>query len=251
MAVFSIQTYIYKLEYNYLKKSNLYKLKDNSRFNGNMLIPEKLNTIIRILLANALSNKPNLSVPEIAKEAKLTYAMAKRLLVRLEKTGYVAIRGKIKLINPLRLMKAWGYTYSLRELERSEFISAERPQYIILKIANWARKEKMPYAFTLFSATEHVSPYVAPSTTHLYIQKSDIGQWQNFFRTQRILPAEKDGNVVCFLANDDYFKGIEDVRGVSIISLPQLYADLMSFGGRGEEAARELSQIIEKRLEDV
>ena len=139
-----------------------------------MLIPEKLNTIIRVLLANTFSNKPNLTVPELAKEAKLTYAMTKRLLVRLEKSDYLTIRGKIKLTNPIKLMKAWGYTYSLREIERSEFISAERPQYILLKIANWARKEKTPYAFTLFSATEHVSPYVAPSTTYIYILKSDL-----------------------------------------------------------------------------
>ncbi len=214
-----------------------------------MLIPEKLNTIIRILLANAF--KPNLTVPELAKEAKITYAMAKRLLVRLEKSGYLTIREKIKLTNPIKLMKAWGYTYSLREIERSEFISAERPQYVLLKIANWARKEKIPYAFTLFSATEQVSPYVAPSTTHIYILKQDLQVWQKFFREEKILPAERDGDVVCLLVNEDYFKNIEEVRGTNIVSLPQLYADLMSFGGRGEEAAQELSRIIDQRLKNV
>jgi len=216
-----------------------------------MLIPEKLNTVIRILLASAFSNKPNLTVPELAKEAKLTYAMTKRHLLRLERSGYLTIGRSIKLTNSIKLMKAWGYTYSLRELEHSAFISAERPQYIILKISNWARKEKMPYAFTLFSATEHVSPYVAPSTTHIYILKSDLPIWQRFFREEKILPAEKEGNVVCFLVEEDYFKNIEDVRGTNIVSLPQLYADLMSFGGRGEEAAEELSRIIDKRLKHV
>ena len=216
-----------------------------------MLISEKLNTIIRILLANTFSNKPDLRVPELAKEAKLTSGMAKRLLVRLEKSGYLTIKGKVKLTSPIKLMKAWGYTYSLREIEHSEFISAERPQYIILKIANWARKEKMPYAFTLFSATEHISPYVAPSTTHIYILKSDLLVWQRFFREEKILPAEKEGNVVCLLVEEDYFKNIEDVRGTNIVSLPQLYADLMSFGGRGEEAAQELSRIIDQRLKNV
>lgn len=216
-----------------------------------MLIPEKLNTIIRILLANTFSNKPDLTVPELAKEAKLTSGMAKRLLIRLEKSGYLTIKRGIKLTNPIKLMKAWGYTYSLREIEHSEFISAERPQYIILKIANWARKEKMSYAFTLFSATEQISPYVAPSTTHVYILKSDLPIWQIFFREEKILPAEKEGNVVCLLVEEDYFKNVEEVRGTNIVSLPQLYADLMSFGGRGEEAAQELSRIIDKRLKNV
>ncbi len=216
-----------------------------------MLIPEKLNTIIGIILANTFNNKPNLTVPELAKEAKLTSGMAKRLLVRLEKSGYLIIKRGIKLTNPIKLMKAWGYTYSLKEIEHSEFISAERPQYIILKIANWARKEKMPYAFTLFSATEHICPYIAPSTTHIYILKSDLQIWQNFFRTEKILPAEKEGNVVCLLVNNDYLKNIEEIRGANVVSLPQLYADLMSYGGRGEEAAQELSRIIEKRLKNV
>ncbi len=216
-----------------------------------MLISEKLNTIMRILLANTFSNKPSLTVPELAKEAKLTSGMAKRLLLRLENSGYLTTRRGIKLTNPIKLMKAWGYTYSLREIEHSEFISAERPQYIILKIANWARKEKMPYAFTLFSATEHVSPYVSPSTTHIYILKSDLSVWQRFFREEKILPAEKDGNVVCLLVDEDYFKYIENIRGVNIVPIPQLYADLMSFGGRGEEAAQELSRIIDKRLKNV
>lgn len=216
-----------------------------------MLIPAKLNTIIRILLANTCSNKPDLTVLELAKEAKVTAGMAKRLLVRLEKSGYLTIKRSIKLTNPMKLMKAWGYTYSLREIEHAEFISAERPQYIIVKIANWARKEKIQYAFTLFSATEHVSPYVAPSTTHVYIVKSDLFIWQRFFREEKILPAEKDGNVVCLLVDEDYVKNKEDVRGVNIVALPQLYADLISFGGRGEEAARELSRIIDKRLKNV
>lgn len=216
-----------------------------------MLIPGKLNTIIRVLLANTFSNKPDLTVPELAQAAKLTSGMAKRLLIRLEKSGYLTIKRSIKLTNPIKLMKAWGYTYSLREIERSEFISAERPQYIILKIANWARKEKVPYAFTLFSATEHISPYVAPSTTHVYILKSDLPIWQKFFREEKILPAEKEGNVVCLLVEEDYFKNIEEVRGANIVPLPQLYADLMSFGGRGEEAATELSRIIDQRLKNV
>ena len=216
-----------------------------------MLIPEKLGTIIRILLANASRNNPDLSVAELARQAGITHAMAKRLLLRLEKSGYISSRGKIKLIQPMKLMKAWGYTYALREIEHTEFVAAERPQYSILKIANWARRRKITYAFPLFSATEQVSPFVAPSTTHVYIVKKDMDLWQRFFREEKILPAEKEGNVVCFLVGEDFFKNIEEIRGTKIVSLPQLYADLMSYGGRGEEAAQELLKVIDKRKENV
>ncbi|MDI6738101.1 MAG: type IV toxin-antitoxin system AbiEi family antitoxin [Nanoarchaeota archaeon] len=174
--------------------------------------------------------------------------MTKRLLIKLEKSSYISIRVNVRLINPLRLMKAWGYTYSLKEIETAEFMSAERPQYSILKIANWARAEGITCAFTLFSATEHIRPYVSPSNTHVYVLKEDLPKWQEFFRKENILPAEKEGNIVCLLVDKDYFYGVEDVRGISIISIPQLYADLIAYGGRGEDAAQELLKAVGEKI---
>ena len=205
-----------------------------------MLIPEKLNTIIRILLINSFEKKPNLQLSTLAKKTKVTPAMAARLVLRLKKSEYVDIRRGIKVINPVKLMEAWSYTFSIRELEKLEFVAAERPQYVMLKIANKARFEKLPYAFTLFSATEHVSPYVAPSDTYLYILKKDIKEWQNLLRNENMLPTEKDGNVICLVVDEDYFEGVWEVRDVMVVSIPQLYADLFSYGGRGEEAAMEV-----------
>lgn len=205
-----------------------------------MLIPEKLNTIIRVLLVNSFEKKPNLQLFTLAKKTKVTPAMAARLVLRLKKSGYVDIRRGIKVIDPVRLMTAWGYTYSIREIEKLEFVAAERPQYVMLKIANKARLEKLSYAFTLFSATEHVSPYVAPSDTYLYILRKDIKEWQTSFRDENMLPTEKDGNVICLVVDEDYFEGVWEVRDVMVVSIPQLYADLFSYGGRGEEAAMEV-----------
>ena len=205
-----------------------------------MLIPEKLNTIIRILLVNSFEKKLNLQLSTLAKKTKITAAMAARLVVRLKKSEYVDIRRGIKVIDHVKLMEAWSYTYSIRELEKLEFVAAERPQYVMLKIANKARLEKLPYAFTLFSATEHVSPYVAPSDTYLYILKRDIKEWQTLLRNENMLPTEKDGNVICLVVDEDYFEGVWEVRNVMVVSIPQLYADLFSYGGRGEEAAMEV-----------
>ncbi len=205
-----------------------------------MLIPEKLNTIIRVLLVNSFEKKPNLQLSTLAKKTKITPAMAARLVLRLKKSEYVDVRRGIKVINPVRLMTAWSYTYSIREIEKLEFVAAERPQYVMLKIANKARLERLQYAFTLFSATEHVSPYVAPSDTYLYILRKDIKEWQTLFRGENMLPTEKDGNVKCLVVDEDYFEGVWEVRDVMIVSIPQLYADLFSYGGRGEEAAMEV-----------
>src|SRR3989338_702741 len=213
-----------------------------------MLIPEKLNAIIKILLVNSIENKPDLQLNIIARKAKITPSMAKRLVLRLERSGYVAIKRGVRVIDPIKLMVAWGYMYSIREIEHSEFIAAERPQYIMLKIANIARVEKLQYAFTLFSATEHISPYVAPSDTYIYILKKDLKRWEALFRKENMLPTEKNGNLICLLVDEDYLEGVMDVRDVKVISLPQLYADLFSYGGRGLEAADELIKTIVDKM---
>src|SRR3989338_3255529 len=209
-----------------------------------MLIPEKLNTIIRVLLVNSFEKKPNLQLSTLAKKAKITPAMAARLVLRLKRSEYVDMRRGIKVIDPIKLMIAWGYTYSIRELEKSEFVAAERPQYVMLRIANKARLWGLNYAFTLFSATEHINPYVAPSDTHLYILKKDFKAWQSLFRQENMLPTEREGNVICLLVDEDYFEGLMEVRDVHVVSIPQLYADLFSYGGRGEEAAKEIIRSI-------
>lgn len=219
-----------------------------------MLIPEKMSSVIRILLTAPLG----LRVAELAKMAGLTHAMASRHIQRLAKSGYVSFRGgKIKLLNRDKLIRAWGYFYSMNELEKQEFMAAEGPQHVMTRIANAARTGLLPvarpdagqlhglkYAFTLFSATEVIRPYVAPSETHVYARKDDAGRWREILKNENMLPTDKGGNVVLYLVDEDYFEGVWDARGVNVVSLPQLYADLFSVGGRGEEAAEQILGII-------
>src|SRR3989344_4483297 len=111
----------------------------------------------------------------------------------------------------------------------------------IIKIVNKARLWKLSYAFTLFSATEHINPFVAPSDTYLYILKKDIKAWQSLFKQENMLPTEKNGDVICLPVDEEYFEWVWEARGVKVAAIPQLYADLFSYGGRGEEAAKELA----------
>jgi hypothetical protein len=213
-----------------------------------MLISEKLNTIVRILLTNV---DKDMRPGTIAKKAGITSAMAQRIVLKLERTGYVTIRGTVKVINRMKLIRAWGYCTSIRELERVEYIAVERPQYVMMKIANSAQAAGLKYAFTLFSATEHISPYVAPSDTYVYVKKRDIKAWDAVLRSQNMLPQERDGNVILLPVDDEYFEGAFEVRGVHIVSLPQLYVDLFSFGGRGEEAAEQILNATREKEKNV
>lgn len=200
-----------------------------------MLISNSMQRIIRVLL-----NAENLTVRKVAKEAGVSLGISVKNLNQLEKTGYLARkRGKLEVKNFKKLLNAWAYAISVRELEKTEFIGAEKPQYLIRKLALIAKKYKLEYAFTLFSGTELVCPYVTPNEVHLYMLENEKEKWEGALKKENIFPAEK-GNIICFLADKSYLYGKTENRDISVVSFPQLYVDLFSMGGRGEEAANEL-----------
>ncbi len=211
-----------------------------------MLISGKMNTIIQVLLTT--NSK---SINEISKKADLTPAMASRILKRLQDSEYIAITpNNVKVVDKSRLLKAWGYSYTIRELPKVEFLGAGRPQFVMEKIINIAQKLNLTYAFTLFSATESIYPHVLPSVTHLYINIEDSDKWKEAFLKENILPIGKNGNVTCILVNKDFFENniisFKD-SNKRTVSLERLYADLISFGGMGEEAG----QFIDKIIRDI
>ena len=203
-----------------------------------MLITNSMQNIIRVLL-----NKDNIGLRVLAKEANVPLGVTVKNVKALEKTRYIEKKINIKVINTLRLLKAWSYTVSVKELKTTQFVAAERPQFVIKKISSALLKNKIKYAFTLFSATELIAPYVTPVETHVYIIESDKDKVKDSFEKTNILPAQS-GNVICFLVTEDYFYNMQKVYDFNVISLPQLYVDLFSYGGRGEDAAEKILEII-------
>lgn len=194
--------------------------------------------VIRVLL-----NKKNIKLRELSKEANVPLGVTVKNTNALEKSKYIDKKVNIYVTNPNKLLKAWAYTTSVREMEKVEFSAAERPQFIIKKIANILSKNNIKYAFTLFSALEILSPYVTPAETHIYILEKDQEKVKDLFEKESILPAQK-GNVVCFLVDDNYFYNVQNIQGFNIVSISQLYVDLFSYGGRGEDAAQHLLEVI-------
>jgi len=193
---------------------------------------------MRVLL-NEKNKK--LKLRELAGKAKVSLGMAVKIVNALESCGHLEKKRGIKIVNYEKLLKSWSYTVSIKENKRIEFLGAERPQYLIKKISNLLRKET--YAFTLFSATEIIAPYVAPNKVHLYILKDKEKEISKIFVKEGIMLAE-EGNIICYLVDEQHFYWSKEIRGVKIISLPQLYVDLVSYGGRGEEAAEQILKLL-------
>lgn len=197
-----------------------------------MLISASMQSIIRVLL-----NKRVKSIRELSKEAKTSLGITSKIFNQLKNSDYISKKFEIK--NKKRLLDFFAYSFSVNELKRIEFVAAERPQYVMKKIVNIANKNNLEYAFTLFSATEVIKPYVVPNETHFYILKDEKEKWGRALPKNNILPSQK-GNILLFVVNKNYFYNSQIINGMKVVSLSQLYADLISYKGRGGEAAKEL-----------
>ncbi len=206
-----------------------------------MIINKSTQNIIRVLLNE---RQKKLRLRELAGKAQVSLGMTAKVVETLVSCGHLKKKAGARVVSWEKLLQAWSGTVSVKENEKIEFLAAERPQYLIKKISSLLRKET--YALTLFSATEIAAPYVAPDTVHLYILKGREKQISNIFVKQGIMPAEK-GNIKCYIVDDNYFYGSQEIRGVKIISLPQLYIDLISYGGRGDEAAENVLSLMRKK----
>ena len=204
-----------------------------------MIINNTTQNIIRVLL-----NEKKIKIRELAKFANVSLGMTVRIVNALESSGLVKKSRGISVLNFKKLLKAWAYTRSIEENKKIQFLAAERPQYLIKKISNLLKDNS--YAFTLFSATEIVFPYVAPNKVHMYILESQEDIIKKIFLKEGIMPAE-EGNVVCYIVDESYFYASQEVRGVKIINLPQLYIDLIDYSGRGEEAAEKILKMMEEK----
>ena len=202
-----------------------------------MIISKTTQDTIRVLLSE---KGKKLRIRELAEKARVSVGMAFKIIGALEACGHLEKKQGIQVINYEKLLKSWSYTVSIKENKKIEFLAAERPQYLIKKIGDLLRKEM--YSFTLFSATELVAPYVAPNEVHLYILKSKEKEVSDIFAKNGMMRAEQ-GNIICYLVDESHFYGSREIRGIKIISLPQLYVDLLSYGGRGEEAAEQVLKI--------
>lgn len=203
-----------------------------------MILNKSTQAIIRILL-NEKEKKPHLR--EIAQKAGISLGMTAKIVSALEATGLIKKQKGVTLLHWEKLLKGWANLSSLQEQRSIQFLGAERPEYLIKKITSILRTET--YALTIFAATEFVAPYVAPNAVHLYILEKDIKKITALFSREGIIQAEK-GNIICYTVDESHFFGTKKIHGVAIISLPQLYADLISYGGRGEEAAEMILKMM-------
>ena len=185
-------------------------------------------------------------VIELARATDVSLGLVSKVKQKLFDLEYAVTEdGAFKLHNPEMVLKNWSREYSFKD---NEILYCYNPGYMHeneQKLGNFCIEKKIESALTLFSGAAWSAPSVHgtfPASIYVNADLKQIAQEMNW----KIVPS--GANVILLKPYDDhvlqYTQKIEKAW-FPIVSDIQLYLDLSSYGGRGEDAAQ---FILEQKL---
>lgn len=200
----------------------------------------KSSRILRVLLSD-LSKK--WYVETLSREAGISIGLTSRVKQTLLSEEWIKEENKsFYLAKPQEVLNQWVNNYSYEKNAGFSFYSGLSEDQIETAIKKECEKKKYRYGLTLFSGARKVAPFVRFLRFFSYID----GNIENIVKALQLKKVETGANVTLLQPYDEgVFYGLQNINGISVVSDIQLYIDLKSFKGRGEEAAQ---AIFEQRI---
>ena len=199
---------------------------------------------LRILLCNP---RKEWFVKDLANEANISLGQASNIKQRLLGFEFIEETGsgkdlKFKLKNPESLLRKWSDNYSYRKNKIRNFYSLDDVRALENKMIDYFKENGISYGFTLTSGASRVAPFLRYNTIFAYVE-DDIDRLTKDLNLKEVT----SGPNVSFLEpyDEGVLYGLQKIDGANVVSDIQLYLDLKSYKGRGEEAAEFL---YEQRL---
>lgn len=201
------------------------------------LFAPRATRVVRVLLAEW---QHAWRLEELARAAQVSLGHAHNVVKRLEDLAWVDRdeHQRIRLSKPADLLEAWCDSYTYLDNEIATYFSAERiTRRLIAEIVRGAESEGRRYAFTMHAGASLVAAHIRMPAIHCYLE----GDPAPIAAALGLRPAEGDGNVHLLSPYDQgVFYGLLEKGGFKVVSLPQLYADLVHYERRGREQAEHL-----------
>ncbi|MEZ0372706.1 MAG: type IV toxin-antitoxin system AbiEi family antitoxin [Candidatus Sericytochromatia bacterium] len=149
----------------------------------------------------------------------------------------------LALAKPFELLEAWKVAYDQTKHQRQEYYSLLPLSQLESRLAEVAEARGIQLALTAYAGAARWSGGVRYNRVHAYISELD----QEFLNELGLKPVSSGGNLILFKPYDE---GILTSRalhdGWPVVQPVQLYLDLISQKGRGEEAAeRIMKEVLE------
>jgi hypothetical protein len=202
------------------------------------LFAPRATRVVRVLLA-----EPTRAwrLEELAKAAEVSLGHSHNVVKRLEDLRWVERDHgqRIHLGKPADLLQAWCESYTVRSNEITSYFVPERlTRKLMTDVARVAGAEGRRYAFTLGAGLSLVAPQPRLTALHCYLE-GDPGPLAAALGLRPT--AEPDGALHVLTPYDSgVFYGTLEKAGLKVVSVPQLYADLVHADRRGAEQAEHL-----------
>jgi len=193
----------------------------------------KASRILRVMLSNP---KKTWQLQELAKESGVSLGQAFKVKKRLLDLEYAGEANKnVELKQPDALLSKWSENYSFRKNKLYDYFCFGELRDIEQKITEYCKKNNITYALTLFSGAGLVAPYARYTRAFIYIKE----KIQEVVDSLQLKPVDSGPNVTFLQPFDDgVFYDFREINGIQVVCNIQLYLDLISYKGRGEEAAK-------------
>lgn len=197
------------------------------------LYSPKAERVLRILL---LEPKRPWKVQPLAAAAGVSLGQASNVKRLLQDREWVGHEGDgIVLRQPAKLLEEWAQNYRFGRNTPRDFYSLDTPAKAEAKLAAACRKARTNYAMTGFSAAARMAPMVRYQRATAYV----LGNVDEIASGLGLKAVSSGANVSLIEPYDaGVLAGSREVDGTRIVSPVQTYLDLLSFKGRGEEAAQ-------------
>ena len=220
-----------------IEKEGKRNVRPSSRSLRSLFAP-RATRVVRVLLAEPTHDW---RLEELAKAAQVSLGHSHNVVKRLEDLRWVERDEdqRIHLGKPADLLQAWSESYTYRANEITSYFVSERvSRKFMAEVARAATAEGRRYAFTLSAGLSLVAPQPRLTAVHCYIE----GDPAPVATALELRPAaETDGALHLLTPYDPgvFYGGLEKA-GLKVVSLPQLYADLVRDERRGAEQAEHL-----------
>lgn len=208
-------------------------------------------TVAEVLLSTADSR---LQATQLAEQSGWSVPQVANVLTTFDTQGWTLKRGAARgpgayreLVDPDAMLAAWSDAVvrrprAIRNAHRatSDVIGLLRDDLAP------ALDRTVGWALSGWAALELAAPFATTTpTVHIYVAENDFaGALSSAIADAGLREVEEGGRVIFWPANPRVLALASQHAGIPLASPPRIYADLSSFGARGQDAADHVRQLL-------
>jgi hypothetical protein len=207
------------------------------------LYSPKAERVLRVLL---MSGPKEWKVQELANEADVSLGLVSNVKKKLDDQEWIAAESiGFSLTAPFVLLEEWAQNYNYRRNQVQEFYSMQSVADFEYELGQVCQREGVSYSLTGLSGAARFAPVVRYQRAMAYVS----GDIQHLTTRLGIKSVSSGSNVTLLSPYDEgVFYGSRELDDYSVVSPVQVYLDLMSYRGRGHEAAEAIRDRVIREI---